>query len=142
MKNNNRRNFLKKGMITGATLITTSALGATKSDTGDAGRKRNSIPLKSKMRVLGSGSHAIEVSALGMGCMGMSYHRSFIPDKKAMITVMRRAADLGVNFFDTAEAYGPFVNEELVGEGLQPIRKNVLIATKFSVNEILPRMHK
>ncbi|WP_198163525.1 aldo/keto reductase [Pedobacter cryoconitis] len=55
--------------------------------------------------------------------MGMSYHHSFIPDKQAMITLIHRAADLGVNLFDTAEAYGPFTNQDLLGEALQPIRK-------------------
>jgi aryl-alcohol dehydrogenase-like predicted oxidoreductase len=63
---------------------------------------------------LGFGKYGIEASALGFGCMGMSYHRSFVPDKKAMIASLRKAPDLGINFFDTAEAHGPLVNEELV----------------------------
>jgi aryl-alcohol dehydrogenase-like predicted oxidoreductase len=66
--------------------------------------------------------------------MGMSYHRSFVPDKKAMINLLRRAAGLGINFFDTAEVYGPFSNEELVGEALAPIRKDILICSKFGFN--------
>lgn len=86
-------------------------------------------------RKLGSGQNSLEVSALGLGCMGMSYHRSFIPDKKAMIGLLRKATELGVNFFDTAEAYGPFVNEELVGEALAPVRDQVIIATKFGFKE-------
>jgi len=73
----------------------------------------------------------LEVSALGLGCMGMSYHRGPVPDRKAMIELIRKAVELGVTFFDTAEVYGPFVNEELVGEALAPVRDEVIIATKF-----------
>src|SRR5690625_5759985 len=62
----------------------------------------------------------------------MNYHRSFVPDKQAMIALMRRAVDLGVNLFDTAEAYGPFVNEQLIGEAIEPIRKDILVCTKWS----------
>ena len=81
-------------------------------------------------RVLGSGR--LEVSALGFGCMGMS--QSFGPnpgDRAQMMDLLRAAVDLGVTFFDTAEVYGPFVNEELVGEALAPVRDQVVIATKF-----------
>src|ERR1700753_3327194 len=83
-----------------------------------------------KKRVLGSGK--LEVSALGFGCMGMS--QSFGPnpgDRGQMIGLLRSAVDRGVTFFDTAEVYGPFVNEELVGEAFAPIRDQVVIATKF-----------
>jgi aryl-alcohol dehydrogenase-like predicted oxidoreductase len=73
----------------------------------------------------------LEVSALGLGCMGMSYHRGPVPDRRAMIDLIRKAVELGVTFFDTAEVYGPFVNEELVGEALAPVRNQVVIATKF-----------
>ena len=76
----------------------------------------------------------MKVSALGLGCMGMSYHRSFIPEKKYMITLIRQAVDMGVNFFDTAEAYGPYTNEVLVGEALNPVRKQIQICTKFGFN--------
>lgn len=86
-------------------------------------------------RKLGTGDHSIEVSALGLGCIGMSYHRSFIPDRKAMIALLRQAPEIGVNFFDTAEAYGPIINEELVGEALAPVRDKVIIATKFGFKE-------
>lgn len=82
-------------------------------------------------RVLGSGQHSLQVSALGLGCMGMSYHRSFIPERSAMLRFLRRAVDAGVTLFDTAEVYGPYRNEELVGEALAPVRKDILIATKF-----------
>jgi aryl-alcohol dehydrogenase-like predicted oxidoreductase len=81
-------------------------------------------------RILGSGG--LEVSALGLGCMGMS--QSFGPnpgDRGQMISLLRTAVDLGVTLFDTAEVYGPFVNEELVGEALAPVRDQVVIATKF-----------
>ena len=76
-------------------------------------------------------SKDLEVSALGLGCMGMSSAYGPAADKGEMIKLIRAAHDLGVTHFDTAEAYGPFVNEELVGEALQPIREKVTIATKF-----------
>ncbi len=80
-------------------------------------------------RKLGNGG--LEVTALGLGCMGMSFAYGPAPDKKEMIALIRKAVEHGVNFFDTAEAYGPFVNEELVGEALSPFKDQVVIATKF-----------
>jgi aryl-alcohol dehydrogenase-like predicted oxidoreductase len=80
-------------------------------------------------RKLGSGN--LEVSSIGLGCMGMSFGYGPAPDRQEMIGVIRSAAELGVTFFDTAEVYGPFVNEELVGEALEPFRGQVVIATKF-----------
>jgi len=77
------------------------------------------------------GKSGLEVSALGLGCMGMSYGYGPAPDKQEMISLLRAAVDRGVTFFDTAEVYGPFANEELVGEALAPVRDRVLIATKF-----------
>jgi len=77
------------------------------------------------------GSSGLEVSALGLGCMGMSYGYGPAADKKEMIALMRTAVERGVTFFDTAEAYGPFANEELVGEALEPFKGEVVIATKF-----------
>ena len=77
------------------------------------------------------GRSALEISAIGLGCMGLNYHRGPAPDRKAMIALIRAAAARGVTFFDTAEVYGPFTNEELVGEALEPFRKDVVIATKF-----------
>ena len=82
-----------------------------------------------KKRTLGKSG--LEVSALGLGCMSMSSGYGPAADKGEMIQLIRRAHDLGVTHFDTAEAYGPFANEELVGEALQPIRNKVVIATKF-----------
>ena len=81
-----------------------------------------------KTRALGGG---LEVSALGLGCMGLSVNYGQPADKQAGIALIRAAADQGVTFFDTAEAYGPFTNEELVGEALAPVRDQVVIATKF-----------
>jgi len=73
----------------------------------------------------------LEVSALGLGCMGMSFAYGPPPDRHEMISLIRKAVELGVTFFDSAEAYGPFANEELVGEALEPVRDRVVIATKF-----------
>ncbi len=77
------------------------------------------------------GNSGLEVSALGLGCMGMSFAYGVIPEKKDMIALIRKAVENGVNFFDTAQIYGPFTNEELVGEALAPFRNEVVIATKF-----------
>jgi len=77
------------------------------------------------------GRNGLEVSALGLGCMGMNYSYAPFPDRKEMIGLVRSAVERGVTFFDTAEAYGPFTNEELVGEALAPVRHQVVIATKF-----------
>ena len=77
------------------------------------------------------GKSGLEVSALGLGCMGMSFAFPPYPEKKEMISLLRTAVERGLTFFDTAEAYGPFTNEELVGEALAPLRDQVVIATKF-----------
>ena len=77
------------------------------------------------------GKSGLEVSAIGLGCMGMSFGYGPAADKKEMITLIHKAVEQGVTFFDTAEVYGPFVNEELVGEALAPFRNKVVIATKF-----------
>ena len=77
------------------------------------------------------GNSNLEVSALGLGCMGMSFSYGPVPDKQEMISLIRSAVERGVTFFDTAEVYGPFTNEELVGEALAPFRGQVVIATKF-----------
>jgi aryl-alcohol dehydrogenase-like predicted oxidoreductase len=83
------------------------------------------------MKVRQLGRSGLTVSALGLGCMGMSVNYGAPADKGAMIKLMRESVDRGVTFFDTAEVYGPFTNEELVGEGLAPVRNKVVIATKF-----------
>jgi aryl-alcohol dehydrogenase-like predicted oxidoreductase len=79
------------------------------------------------------GNSNLEVSAIGLGCMGMSYAYGEIPDKKGMISLIQKAVENGVMLFDTAEMYGPFTNEELVGEALAPYRNKVVIATKFGI---------
>src|SRR5450631_598620 len=80
------------------------------------------------------GKSNLEVSALGLGCMGMSFSYGPPKDKQEMISLIRTAVERGVTFFDTAEVYGPFTNEELVGEALAPLRDQVVIATKFGFN--------
>lgn len=82
-----------------------------------------------KKRIIGNGK--LEVSPLGLGCMGMSGGYGPAKDKTEMVNLIRKAVELGVTFFDTAEVYGPFTNEELLGEALAPLRKHVVIATKF-----------
>ena len=77
------------------------------------------------------GKSGLRVSAIGLGCMGLNYHRGPAPDRTKMIALIRAAVERGVTFFDTAEVYGPFTNEELVGEALEPLRQQVVIATKF-----------
>src|SRR5512144_1114355 len=77
------------------------------------------------------GKSGLEVSAIGLGCMGMSFGYGPPKDKQEMISLLRAAVERGVTFFDTAEVYGPFTNEELVGEALSPLRDRVVIATKF-----------
>src|SRR5205807_9703223 len=77
------------------------------------------------------GKSNLEVSAIGLGCMGMSFGYGPAKDKQEMISLLRKAVELGVTFFDTAEMYGPFTNEELVGEALAPFRGQVVVATKF-----------
>src|SRR2546429_5351230 len=77
------------------------------------------------------GKSGLEVSAIGLGCMGMSFGYGPPKDKQEMISLLRKAIELGLTFFDTAEMYGPFTNEELVGDALAPHRERVVIATKF-----------
>uniref|UniRef100_UPI002FF9B628 aldo/keto reductase n=1 Tax=Nostoc sp. TaxID=1180 RepID=UPI002FF9B628 len=78
------------------------------------------------------GNSNLEVSVIGLGCMGMSFSYGPPADKEEMISLIRSAVDRGITFFDTAEVYGPFTNEELVGEALAPFRNQVAIATKCS----------
>lgn len=82
-------------------------------------------------RTLGTADAALEVSALGLGCMGLTHAMGPSPERPEMVRFLREAVELGVTFFDTAEVYGPFTNEELVGEALAPVRDQVVIATKF-----------
>lgn len=84
------------------------------------------------------GNSGLEVSALGFGCMSLNFLDGKGLEKNEAITLLRNAVERGVTFFDTAEAYGPYTNEELVGEGLQPLRKDVVIATKFGCKDAKP----
>jgi aryl-alcohol dehydrogenase-like predicted oxidoreductase len=89
------------------------------------------VPKEKGMQKRRLGKSNLEVSAIGLGCMGMSFGYGPAKDKQEMIPVIRAAVERGVTFFDTAEVYGPFINEELVGEALAPFRDQVVIATKF-----------
>jgi aryl-alcohol dehydrogenase-like predicted oxidoreductase len=86
-----------------------------------------------KKRKFGNGG--LEVSAIGLGCMGLSFGYGPATEKQQAITLVRTAFERGVTFFDTAEVYGPFTNEELVGQALEPFRKQVVIATKFGFED-------
>ena len=123
-QNINRRNFMTRSALIGAGLTTASSAWASAKSND---RKTTRSPSAEK-RKLGS----LEVSPIGLGCMSMT-SGSYNPprSKKEMIPVIRGAADRGVTFFDTAEVYGPFTNEELVGEALKPVRNQVVIASKF-----------
>jgi aryl-alcohol dehydrogenase-like predicted oxidoreductase len=83
------------------------------------------------MQTRSLGNHGPVVSCIGLGCMGLNHHRGPAPDRKEMVALVRTAVERGVTFFDTAEVYGPFTNEELVGDALEPFQKDVVIATKF-----------
>src|SRR5580704_15736547 len=89
------------------------------------------IPQEKRMQKRKLGKSGLEVSAIGLGCMGMSFGYGPAKDNQEMIPVIRGAVERGVTFFDTAEVYGPYINEELVGEALAPFRDQVVIATKF-----------
>src|ERR1700742_1763396 len=80
------------------------------------------------------GKSNLEVSAIGFGCMGLNFSYGHALTREEGITLVRQAVDRGVTFFDTAEVYGPFTNEEIVGEALRPVRDKVVIATKFGFN--------
>lgn len=86
------------------------------------------------------GNSGLEVSAVGLGCMGLSFGYGPATEKQEAIKLIRRAVELGVTFFDTAEVYGPFANEKLLGEALEPFRENVVIATKFGFKDGLPML--
>jgi aryl-alcohol dehydrogenase-like predicted oxidoreductase len=136
-KNNNteklsRRNFLKTSAIIGAGIcIPTAANNLVAQTTKSEEGSNNNGLFITKHRVLGTGTAKFEVSALGFGCMGMSYNRGVHPDKKALIRLLHQAVDYGVTLFDTAEVYGPFINEELAGEALSPYKNKVYVTTKF-----------
>jgi len=125
----NRRNFLKMGALATSGLLLSSFPGEAQPQSSEQNFQQPNKDIK--MRTLGRGKTALEVSAIGLGCLGMSASRSIKPDKKEMVKVIRNCYDLGYKLFDTAELYGPFTNEELVGEAVKPFRKNVIVTTKF-----------
>jgi aryl-alcohol dehydrogenase-like predicted oxidoreductase len=133
MQNLNRRNFLKSGSVLSASVWASSMMSMMPANVNASPQKNEEQKkLKYKERTLGTGKISLKINhGMGLGCMGMSFNRSFIPDRNNSIAVIRKAYDMGVNFFDTAEAYGPFANEVLVGEAIKPFRKNIILCSKF-----------
>jgi aryl-alcohol dehydrogenase-like predicted oxidoreductase len=126
-----RRSFLKAASLLGlGTLAAGPVTGYAAASPGPEKKKPIGTILTNK-RALGSKKNPLVVSAIQLGCMGMTNGRGIHPDHKSMVKLIRDAADRGCDFFDTAEIYGPYVNEELVGEALAPIRNQVIISTKF-----------
>lgn len=135
---NSRRNFLKTAALAGVAISASPLLNtvsAAQQITGNNDPQNNygkiDLPLINSRRTLGTGKFAMEVSAVGFGCMGLNYHRSQHPDKKVAINLVHEAIERGINLFDTAESYGPYTNEELVGEALKGYRDRVYVTTKF-----------
>ena len=131
----NRRKFFKSSALLGGAFAASAMAfgGAETADLKkDAANSKHSA-LMAGNRTLGSGKAAMRVSALGLGCMGMSSGHGPARDKKAMCRLIAEAVDLGVDFFDTAEIYGPHTNEELVGEAIAPYRDKVKIGSKFGL---------
>jgi aryl-alcohol dehydrogenase-like predicted oxidoreductase len=127
-----RRNFLKTSAVIGAGLCIPPAVSKLTAQTANPKEKSNNNGLFiDKRRILGTGTAAFEVSALGFGCMGMSYNRGPHPDKKDCIKLLQEVVDRGVTLFDTAQSYGPFINEELLGEAISQFKNKINITTKF-----------
>lgn len=130
-----RRGFLSAGAMLGAAICVPPAIAsaAAAQPTQAASPKSDAmdLPIITQRRTLGSGDFRMEVSALGFGVMGMNYNRGAHPDRKAMIALLHQVAERGVTLFDTAQVYGPLVNEELAGEALYPYRNRVSVTTKF-----------
>ena len=134
-----RRGFLKAAALTGVTLCVSPALekvrAAEKAMNGRPSAADQNIPdgmaAVRERRTLGSGAAEFVVSAIGFGCMGLNYHRSEHPDERAAIRLIHEAIDRGVTLFDTAESYGPFTNEKLVGKALKGYTNRVNVTTKF-----------
>lgn len=133
MQNQNRRNFLKSGSFLTASVLASSVMSIMPATANASSpNKKESAGSKTKQRTLGTGKNSLTINhGIGLGCMGMSFNRSYIPDRNNSISVIRKAYDMGMNFFDTAEAYGPFTNEELVGEAIKPFRKKIILCSKF-----------
>lgn len=132
-----RRNFLKTGAMVGVAIAVSPAVNraiagerVSNENVSDNNSATNGTIL-TESRVLGSGKHALKVSAMGLGMMGMNYHRGLCPDKQAMIKLTHQAVERGVTFIDTAIGYGPYTNEELTGEALKPFKNKMVYGTKF-----------
>ena len=129
-----RRSFLKRTALAGAAMCIVPTLervnAAERTITGKSERA-SSMASISKQRTLGSGNAAFTVSAMGFGCMGLNYHRSEHPDEQTAIRLVHEAIDRGVTLFDTAESYGPFTNERLIGKALKSYTHKVNVTTKF-----------
>ena len=138
-KEMSRRGFLKAAALTGVTLCVSPALekvrAAEKAMNGRPSAADQNIPdgmaAVRERRTLGSGAAEFVVSAIGFGCMGLNYHRSEHPDERAAIRLIHEAIDRGVTLFDTAESYGPFTNQKLVGKALKGYTNRVNVTTKF-----------
>lgn len=132
-KSISRRGFLKTAAAIGAALSVTPTLNKVQG-AGDVLTGKNGTTVKRdgmEYRTLGSGRAAMELSAIGFGCMGLTYNRSQSPDRKECIRIIHEAVDRGVTIFDTAIIYGPLNNELLAGEALAPYRGRVNLTTKF-----------
>jgi aryl-alcohol dehydrogenase-like predicted oxidoreductase len=129
-----RREFLKVASLLGLGTVVSGALMSGEAGAQGLGNKKdkmNTGTILNKKRTLGPKNNPLTVSAIQLGCMGMHTGRGIHPDHKSMVKLIRDAAERGCDFFDTAEVYGPYINEELVGEALAPIRNQVAISTKF-----------
>lgn len=124
-----RRGFLKTAAVLAAVSAMPPLVKSSHAYVSAKGGK--DMPLLTEKRTLGQGSAAMEVSALGFGCMGLNYHRSIVLDKKQAVYLLHQAVDHGITLFDTAETYGPFINEELAGEGLKGYGNKIQVTTKF-----------
>lgn len=126
-----RRGFLTAASFLGLGAIAAGTVNGYAAASHSSEKKKGIGTILDKKRTLGSKKNPLEVSAIQLGCMGMHTGRGIHPDHKSMVKLIRDAAERGCDFFDTAEVYGPYINEELVGEALAPIRNQVAISTKF-----------
>ncbi len=135
----NRRDFIRTSGLIGAALVANPVLNkvtAVNQSMANSTSNKASGSIITQYRTLGTGAFSMEVSALGLGVMGMTYHRGVHPDKKACIRLLHEAVDRGVTLFDTGETYGPFNNEELAGEALSQYKDKIFVTTKFGFNHI------
>jgi aryl-alcohol dehydrogenase-like predicted oxidoreductase len=126
-----RRGFLKTAAMSGGVAFAPAAAAQRIQASTTGATDAMDLPVITQRRTLGKGASRMEVSALGFGVMGMNYNRGPHPDHKAMIALLHQAVDRRVTLFDTAQVYGPLINEELAGEALQQFRNKVSVTTKF-----------